>query len=271
MDILMNKEKLLEDELIKHVVQHRIFAPFAFHVNLADLHWGLNDIDLVKAAVEMILSVQGMTCTLGGDSMNFITKTSKGNLLEEDVSGDKQLLQLAEVLKPLVTEGRLLGIIEGNHPARAKEAVYVSPEAILAHLLGKPDLYKGELLILYYNVNKNCYVHFVQHKCGKGQEKFTWMSADVVWREHVHDHRAEHRFTIEHNKYLPQKRPIVKQTFEIYSGSFQIYPGYSKASGYRPLIPGCMIAEMSGGVNKWKIRAWRDEDLIHAISRGYQI
>lgn len=261
------QEKLKLFDYSKHIASIRVHADRAFFINLADIHAGLNNRKLFQAIIQFILSIPNCFVVIGGDSTNHASKISKGDPKEERVSGDQQLFELATDLRPLVEAERLVAIIQGNHGSgRYKETIGHSPEETLAHLLGHPELYKAEFAIVYVTVRENCYVHFVHHS-GNKPDKFAHISADVVWREHSHDYRIEERLVMEHNKYI--KRPIVKNTFEIWSGSYQILPNYTKVAGFRPVLPGSFFVEMSGVNKRWGMLAWKDHHLAHAIAHGY--
>jgi hypothetical protein len=48
-------------------------------------------------------------------------------------------------------------------------------------------------------------------------------------------------------------------------------PSYVKRGGFRPVLPGSYIVEMSVEKEKWAIFAWKDHELMHMIEKGYQI
>jgi len=268
--LFMNKEKIIQESYLPHVVRKVVTGKKAYFVNIADLHMGLSHRTLFQATVAFLLTIPNLFFGLGGDSTNCATRVSKGNVKEETLTGNKQLFALAEDLKPVVEAGRLLYIIDGNHGAgRMKDLTYDTPEETLAHLLGRPDLYKRELAILYLSVNGNVYTHYVSHKSPKKEEHFAWVGADTVWREHTHQYKAISHLVMEHDKNAGN--PIIKEMWEVYSGTYQIMPSYSKMAGYRIGLPGCYIMEMSGEKDEWKQIPWRDDHLFNAIINGYKV
>lgn len=261
-------EKIFEEDLSRNVAVQRVNAPVAYHVNLADLHYGLNDRGLFRENLDFLLSIPNLYFGIGGDCGNGASKISKGNPLEEWASGDKQLYAIAEDLKPAVDANRLLYIIEGNHLAgRYKDTTFHTPEELLAYILGKPSLFKGEQCFLYFNVNKNLYVHYIHHYNTKQPDYFQWINADVTWREHIHQNAVTRKITLDHNKYT--KKPIVKVNLDVQSGHWQILPSYIKIKGIRPTPPGCYIVEM-GGLER-KLFAWDNEQFYHMVSKGYKV
>lgn len=252
----------------KSVCNVRVNADRAYFINLADLHYGLNHRGLVLQWLEYLYNIPNLYIGLGGDAGNGVTRGSKGNPLEEWASGSQQLYALAKDLKPWVESDRLLYIIKGNHLAgRMEDDTFHTPEELLAYILGKPELFKGSQAFVYFNVNKNCYVHFAQHKSPKKKDHFAWINADVTWREHTHENAYNRSLVMEHNKYA--KHPIIKEVLEINSGHWQIVPEYTKYNGYRPTPTGCWITEMSGTGRD--IRVWSNEDLLHMSERGYNL
>ena len=96
---------------------------------------------------------------------------------------------------------------------------------------------------------------------------YDYFNADVTWMEHFHKPSAKPKIVVEHNKYA--KKPIVKECWDIYNGSFQLNPNYAKQAGFRPYLPGFFIAEM-GGEHR-SITPFLDHQLSDLITRGYSI
>ena len=186
---------------------------------------------------------------LGGDSTNTVTRGSKGVPVEEWASGDHQVYALCEDIAPLVNSGQLIGISSGNHPNRVYNESFITLEMMIACLLGNKELYKGDQGIVYFNVNKNLYTHYIMHKAMRKEFAYDYFNADVTWMEHYHKPSAKSKVIVEHNKY--NKKPIVKECWDIYNGSFQTYPKYAKQAGFRPCLPGFFITEMSGYQKGW--------------------
>lgn len=261
---------LMEEVYNKSICRIRVDGTNAYFVNLADLHYGLNHRGLVKQWLDFMFSIPNLYIGLGGDAGNGVTRFSKGDVTEEWASGSKQLYALAEDLRQWVEAGRLLYIIKGNHMAgRMEDETYHTPEELLAWILGDPSLYKGSQVFVYFNVNKNCYIHFIQHKSPKKIDHFSWVNADVTWREHYHQNAWVEKLVIEHNKFV--KKPAIKSVYEINSGHWQILPKFTTDSGIRPTPSGCWVAEMSGVMNGRDIKIWSNEQLLYMIKRGYRL
>jgi len=255
---------MLEDRLAPHIVKYRVNDDKAFLVVLSDLHQGLNDRKTLQRTVQFILTVPNCYVILGGDATNTITRGSKGDITEEWASGTEQLYTLVEDLKPLVDNNRLLAVCgNGNHPRRVQDETFISIEMMLATMLGDRSLYKGSMCLIYFNVNKNCYVGAVVHKGSKRDDFFEYMRYDFLIREHFHLYKTIPKLVIDHNKFT--KKPIVKVAYDIWNGSYQIMPEYCKMAGYRPQLFGTHFIEMDGKEHTMKV--WTDNDFYDIMNR----
>ena len=270
MQRLAIKQQLMANEYLPHIMEVRVNADRAYLAVLSDVHEGLNNRKLLVNSVDFLISL-GPTCkvVLGGDSTNSNTRHSKGCPTEEWASGDNQIEALVNDISPLVKSGQLIGILSGNHPNRVYQETYITLEMMVACLLGDRNLYKGPIGLVYFNVNKNLYVHHIMHKGNKREHGYDFFNADVTWIEHFHKPSAKPKIIVEHNKY--NKTPIMKECWDIFNGSFQTMPDYAKRSGYRPYLPGFFITEMSGVPSARGVVPFIDHQLADMIDRGYVV
>lgn len=268
MNSLLDKEQIVSARLQEHVFSTRIDSDKVFLVVLSDVHEGMNHRDYFRDIIKFILSIPNCYVILGGDSINATGKGSKGNTTEETLSGDAQIYALVEDLKPLVADNRILAIAEdGNHNGRIYDSVYISPNKMIAVLLGIPTLYTGDMCLGFINVNKVCYTISVIHKNKKTQNYYEFARTDLLYREHWHILKSEPKLCYEWNKYSKSVSAI--STYDIYNGSFLNVPAYGMKSGYRPQFMGTFFTELDG--TKRRIQPWLDNDLYHAISNGYKV
>lgn len=264
--------QILENELKDHSVSFKIDANKAFFVDLADIHWGLCDADRFKTTLETLMKIPNLYFGIGGDAGNGASKLSKANPMEEWCTGDSQIYQLAEIIKPYAD--RCLYIINGNHFRHQRDQLGYSPEFMLATLIGRPEIYKKEMCFLYLTVGKMNYVLFAQHQARKRDDEFSWINADIVFREHHHQKFYKEHIVLDHNK--TEKRPMVRKTYEVWTGSFQVYPNYTKSKGMRPSSIGTYVVELRGhsGNAKPKYRQifiHDDEFVMDQVERGMML
>ena len=262
---MKRKEFYIQEELKDHIVKFRVDSEVAYFVNLGDIHWGLCNRELFEKTFKFLMSIPNLYVGIGGDAGNGATKLGKSDVTEEWSVGDKQVYDLAEILKPYAD--RILYLIAGTHWAgRRKHEVYFTPEKMLATLIGKPEIYKEEFCFLYFNVGKNCFVHFVQKKKKKRDGVWDWINADVTWREHHHQRYSKERVVIEHNKF--EKIPVPKICYEVWGGTFQVYPSYAKEHGYRVGVPGCYVCEMRKSNKKKDLFLWTDDEFVRIMEKS---
>lgn len=266
----MNQEKVISETLKQHVIKTRVEADYGYLAVLSDIHEGLNCREYFKQEVEFLNNLpDNVKVIIGGDATNTVTANSKGNVIEETLSGDKQIYALVEDIKPLYESGKLIGILSGNHPDRVYNDTYICIEGIVATLLGDPTLYKGSQGIVYFNVNKNCYVHYILHRHMARQDAYDFLNADCLWKEHRHAPQATPKIVVQHNLFA--KCPVARTVWEVKQPSFQAYPDYIRKSGGRPLPMGYYICQMSGDSKDRFLNPMWNEQFKQAINAGFTV
>ena len=262
---MIDKDKVLSDNINNHLFHLKKDVDRAFLVVLSDIHEGMNHREYFKEVIDFILSIQNCYVIIGGDAINATTKGSKGNTTEEWASGDKQIYSLVEDLKPLVDADRIIAIAEdGNHADRIYNETFISPNKMLAVLLGIPDKYTGNACLGMLDIGNVTYCISVVHKNRKTNNYYEYLRADVLVREHWHDLKYESKVVYDWNKY--NKSVSCKTTYDIYNGSFLNIPEYAKKQNYRPQTLGCYFIMLDG--KKRKIIPFVDSDLKYLIDNG---
>lgn len=265
---MLNKEQIASKRLNHNLFTHRINSDKAFIVVLSDIHEGINNRDYFISIINFILSIPNCYVIIGGDSINASIRGSKGNTREEWSSGDKQIYDLVDDLKPLVENNRIIAIGEdGNHNDRIYNDAYISVNKMIAVLLGIPEKYTGNMCIGMINVNKCCYTISIIHKNRKTNNYYEYQRVDVLIKEHWHDLKYECKPVFEFNK--TAKTISLVPTYEIYNGSFLNIPDYAMKAGYRPQFMGTYFIELSG--KERNISVWEDNKLYQAIKGGYKV
>ena len=265
---MLNKEQIASEKLNSHLFTHRINADKAFIVVLSDIHEGINHRAYFKSIIDFILTIPNCYVIIGGDSINASIRGSKGNTTEEWSSGDKQIYDLVDDLKPLVDDNRIIAIGEdGNHNDRIYNDAYISVNKMIAILLGIREKYTGNMCIGMINVNKGCYTLSIIHKNRKTNNYYEYQRVDLLIKEHWHDLKYECKAVFDFNK--TAKTISLVPTYEIYNGSFLNLPDYGMKAGYRPQFMGTYFIELSG--KDRNISIWEDNKLYMAIKGGYKV
>jgi hypothetical protein len=265
---MFNKSKDLSDNINQHVFSTRIEAEKILLVVLSDIHSGANDREYFKETIDFIMSIPNCYVIIGGDIADLILPGSKGIVLDEQVVGEDQIYSLVEDLKPLVNDNRILAIGEmGNHSSRVMESAYISPNRMLAVLLGIPKLYTGDMCLGFINVKDICYTISVIHKHKRTKNYYEFARVDLIYKEHIHELSYEQKLVYEWNKYT--KSVTVVPTYEINNGSFLNLAGYAKRANYRPQWIGTYFTVLDG--KKRHIQPFIDTDLKYAIDSGMSI
>lgn len=265
---MLDKEKILSDNINQHVFSKRIDADKAYLVVLSDIHSGSNSRKYFQEIVNFILEIPNCYVIIGGDAGDFVTQGSKGITLDEDLCGDEQIYALVDDLKPLVDANRVIAIGEnGNHSQRIMESVYISPNKMLAVLLGIPKLYTGDMCLGFLTIGNICYTVSVIHKHKQAKNYYEFARVDLLYKEHVHTLSYDQKLVYEWNKYT--KSVGVVPTYEINNGSFLNICGYSKRANYRPLWIGTYFTVLDG--KKRHIQPFIDTDFKYAIDSGMSI
>jgi hypothetical protein len=265
---MLNKEQIASEKLNSHLFTHRISADKAFIVVLSDIHEGINHRAYFKSIIDFILTIPNCYVIIGGDSINASIRGSKGNTTEEWSSGDKQIYDLVDDLKPLVDDNRIIAIGEdGNHNDRIYNDAYISVNKMIAILLGIREKYTGNMCIGMINVNKCCYTLSIIHKNRKTNNYYEYQRVDLLIKEHWHDLKYECKAVFDFNK--TAKTISLVPTYEIYNGSFLNLPDYGMKAGYRPQFMGTYFIELSG--KDRNISIWEDNKLYMAIKGGYKV
>lgn len=265
---MLNKEQIASEKLNSHLFTHRINADKAFIVVLSDIHEGINHRAYFKSIIDFILTIPNCYVIIGGDSINASIRGSKGNTTEEWSSGDKQIYDLVDDLKPLVDDNRIIAIGEdGNHNDRIYNDAYISVNKMIAILLGIREKYTGNMCIGMINVNKCCYTLSIIHKNRKTNNYYEYQRVDLLIKEHWHDLKYECKAVFDFNK--TAKTISLVPTYEIYNGSFLNLPDYGMKAGYRPQFMGTYFIELSG--KDRNISIWEDNKLYMAIKGGYKV
>lgn len=173
-----------------------------------------------------------------GDNFNAALRDSVSDVYREKYTVQQAREKLTELWTPLATEGKIDGIIDGNHENRIIRAVGDSPNAAVASALDIP--YASAALVVVYHVGDQEYTLFLRHGRGGGatmgaavnnlerQERI--IDADVYVSGHTHTQVAFPK-----NIFIRQGDTVVrKKRLFVCSGSFLGWEPYAAVAGYPP-------------------------------------
>jgi len=253
----------------KVTVIHKDFGadvPYIRIIPLADLHVGSTGFNENKFLWYRgkIINDPYTFCVINGDVLEFVTKSSKGDVFDSIRPREQRKLAV-KYLKPLADEGKIIAYLDGNHEDRAKREndEYIGEE-ICANL-GIPSVYGEDGIYLFMSVgydssegkkNRIVYTAYMLHGWTGARTvggKFTNLAsmqgiafADLYIGSHVHQMGVFPLETIVPNV-IKKKAQWHRQLF-VSTGAFMDYSGYAIRGGYRPTSLGSPMIELDGRV-----------------------
>lgn len=174
----------------------------------SDLHIGSKKCDY-KAIIDRIEKVRNSTntyCIILGDLCNNSTKTSVGDVYEEELSPMQQVQKAVSIFEPI--KDKIIGITSGNHERRSYKTDGVDLSYFFARELEREQFYDycACLLFIRFGVSfahkgkdkrKVCYTLYMSHGDGNGgrtiggkanglQKRGQIVDADIVVTGHTH-------------------------------------------------------------------------------------
>lgn len=210
----------------------------------ADIHTGSAEFDEKKwAKFEELLMQPGKYVIFAGDQMEYATRSSKSDVYTQTLSPAQQKRWWIEHLRPLVKEGKVLCIVDGNHEFnRASKDADDFPLYDIALALGIEDRYRSEGAFVDIGVGhigtkgkQARYVFRVQHQAKSGVNFGTvdgLEGIDVFVSGHTHKPMDKPCSRL---VYDPKNKTVAQKDVEtIVSGHFLRFGGYGERNGYRP-------------------------------------
>ena len=210
----------------------------------SDIHNGSAEFSEKKwKAFEELLSKPNAFVCFVGDQCEYATKQSKSDVYSQRLSPRQQKDWWIEHLQPLVKDGKVLCIVDGNHEYnRASKEADDFPLYDIALALGIADRYRSEAAFVDIGVGsikggsrQVHYVFRVQHQAKNNVNHGTadgFEGIDVFVSGHTHK---------------PMDKPLGKLIFDtsnkkvyektvenVVGGHFLDYGGYGERAGYRP-------------------------------------
>ena len=130
------------------MIQHKFAENNDIHIiPISDVHLGAaehmqRDWELF---CQSVVETPNTYITLGGDLINNATRNSVSNIFKETMFPSAQKRKMAEMLKPLAREGRILCAVSGNHERRSQKDVDDEPMFDIMCKLDLEHLYRENM------------------------------------------------------------------------------------------------------------------------------
>ena len=210
----------------------------------SDIHNGSAEFSEKKwKAFEELLSKPNAFVCFVGDQMEYATRQSKSDVYTQTLSPSAQKRWWIEHLRPLVKEGKVLCIVDGNHEYnRASKEADDFPLYDIALALGIPDRYRSEAAFVDIGLGSTQggrrqvhYVFRVQHQAKNNANHGTadgFEGIDVFVSGHTHKPMDKPLGKL---IYDTSNKKVYEKTVEtVVGGHFLEYGGYGERAGYRP-------------------------------------
>lgn len=222
----------------------------------SDLHIGSKKCNykLIHERIEKVKSEENRYCIIIGDLINNSTKTSVGDVYEEELTPMQQIKQAIMLFEPI--KDKIIGITTGNHERRSYKTDGIDLLYFFARELRIESLYDYCACLLFIrfgkkigngiggsNGGKMCYTLYMTHGDGNGgrtiggkmnglQRRGQIVDADIVITGHTHSPATfrDSFFKIDYsNSTIHQK----EQLFVNASATLN-YEEYAELYGMRP-------------------------------------
>lgn len=262
-------EKLREINRVEntHVAKRAIMKDFGDRpvtiIPISDIHLGNRgcNIDKFGQILELINDTPDCYTILMGDMAETATKTSVGlGLFEEDFDIADQLKLLKVAFEPLAKQGKILGVLTGNHEMRISYAVKLNPMELLCEQLQVPYLgYQGYISA---KVGNQRYHIFASHGASFGTSPTGKISAvrqlskianaDIYLSGHTHAKLYDQDVMYQINDETGMVEPVVRHY--VACGSFMEYWGtYPEMKLLSPSMTGSVLMKLGAAAKDVQI------------------
>lgn len=227
-------------------------------IPLADLHLGDKNCDLakIKSKIDYIKNNENVYCILNGDIMNNSTKTSIGDIYNEELKPMDQLKLATELFEPI--KDKILGVTSGNHEFRTWKQDGIDLTRLFCNQLDISDKYSEASLLIFLRFGKESrnhkqtadltkvrpisYILFVNHGSGGGRKegakaiRLADMAGIVDADIYIHSH-THLPMVMKQSFYRTEQRSssviLVPKLF-VNTSAFLNYGGYGDAQEFKP-------------------------------------
>ena len=222
-------------------------------VLLSDVHWGQKACSKERflKTLDYISRGKSVYCILGGDLVEMVTRSQKGNmLLEQDITPTDQILQMTELLKPLVVKGKILGILRDNHLQRCERDALLDMNEIFASNLNIPYWGVGGIIRVVIG-NKP---HRIAYQHGADASINEFMKLEQMMRIYP----GCDLYALGHNHKLSSRKVVTigvdalgeecgREHWQVRTGSYLRFAQYAREKLFAPSVIGSPIVCFDSG------------------------
>lgn len=222
----------------------------------SDLHLGSKkcDYNLIRERVKKVEENKNVYAIVLGDVLNNSTKTSVGDVYEEELTPMQQVQLAVNIFKPI--KDKIIGICSGNHERRSYKTDGVDLLYFLSSELGLADKYDYCSCLLFVRLGlrtdrsttgkgarQHCYSIYMTHGDGQGgrtiggkanglQKRGQVVNADIIVTGHTHAPLSfrDCAFVVDYHNNTVNKK---EQLFVNASATLE-YEEYAELYGMRP-------------------------------------
>lgn len=158
---------------------------------LFDPHFGAEEHNTEEwhKILKTILSRENAYVILGGDLINNATRSGISDVFREQCSPSIQKQKMAEMLKPLADDGRILCGVPGNHERRSQKDCDDNPAYDIFAKLNIEHLYRENIAFVRIKMGGEggagqrnpCYILAVTHGAGGGSKYASMVNKSVEY------------------------------------------------------------------------------------------
>ncbi len=224
-------------------------------VPLGDIHFGHANCDIAnfEKTLDWIYKTKNAYVIGMGDLLDVSIRSSPGaSVYEQEMNVQGQLEQMVAYLKPIADEGRLLGLLDGNHEARIQKETGLCLTKIMSQMLNVD--YFGYGVNLRLRVEDQIYKIFATHGNSNAKLLHTKIKpcldlenkyeADVYLHGHVHCFaHLEKPYYIQDSKHMRMKEEI--KHFILTGAFLKFFDSYAEKMQLQPSKQNTPIIKLS--------------------------
>jgi len=204
----------------------------------------------IKRTIDVIKNDPLAKVIIVGDLIENITKLSKGNIYQQDITPTEQLQIITDLLRPI--RDKIIGITQGNHENRSDESG-IEITKLLAYNLGLLELYcrEGIYIFLSFGIKdckQNCrhtFRIYAKHMGGIDPRKMKDVcNADLYVSGHTHNFKHFIEGYYEGSERIDGVLTLKTRAFVV-TTSYLNYGGYAEDKNYTPSVISQPVIDLS--------------------------